>query len=50
MNPAIPAPARDRLALKGADAVEFQPIDANVTLMLQISSPFHFHSLPEPDA
>ena len=50
MNPAIPAPARDRLALKGADAAEFQPMNTNVTLMLQISSPLHFHNLPEPDA
>ena len=50
MNAAIPAPARDRLALKGADAVEFQPMIASVTLMLRKSSPFRFQSLPEPDA
>jgi len=50
MDAAVRGPARDRLPLKGADAVEFQPMNANVTLMLKKSSPFRFHSLTEPDA
>ena len=50
MNAAVHGPVRHRFPLKGTDAVEFQPMNANVTLMLQISSLLHFHSLPEPDA